>query len=103
VAERDVAVKRVRDAVGVEDLVDHRRVAAGVAVDHRDLARRDAAAQQLQHARGHQLDLGALAAGGEEADRVARVHLLRGPLEQPALDVVERGARLVGVVLVHGR
>ena len=102
VRERHRAVDRERDAVGVEHLLHHRRVARGVAEHHRHLARRGAVAEQREHVRAHQLDLGALAARRVGAHRLARRAPLAGVVvEQAPLEVVERVARLVGVVVGH--
>ena len=91
-------------AVGAEHLLDERRVARRVAEDHGHVAGRGAAAQQLEHARGRQLDLGPRAAGRVEGDRVAGLHRRRRlGLEQAALHLVQGGARAGRVVLVHRR
>ena len=102
VPERQRAIDRVRDAVGAEDLLEQRRVAPGIAEHHRHVARHDAVAQQLEHARGRELHLGSLAAGGVEGDGTAGLHAGGGlVLEQPPLQVVEGGARLARVVVVE--
>ena len=100
--ERQRAIDRVRNAVRAEDLLEQRRVAPGIAEHHRNVARHDAVAQQLEHARGRELHLGSLAAGGVEGDGTAGLHAGGGlVLEQQPLQVVEGGARLTRVVIVE--
>ena len=102
VPERQRAIDRVRDAVGAEDLLEQRRVAPGIAEHHGNVARHHAVAQQLEHARGRELHLGSLAAGGVEGDGTAGLHAGGGlVLEQQPLQVMEGGARLTRVVIVE--
>jgi hypothetical protein len=102
VGERDAAVDRERDAVGVEDLLDDRPVRGRVAEDDGDLAGLRAGAQKREYLGGDQLDLGALAARREQPHGVARIGRRAGDrLEQIALHVVQGGARLGDVELIR--
>jgi hypothetical protein len=102
VAKRQPAVHGVRDAIRAEHLLEQRGVAARLAEHHSHVARLDAVAQQLEHARGGQLHLGALASRRVERDRRAGLGRRRRlVLEQEPLEVVERGARLGRVVIVE--
>ena len=96
--ERRAALVGDRDAVGVEDLGEQlaRRAAAD---EHGDVLRRHAVAQQLQHGRADELGLGALAARLEQAHGAVGRDPRRERLEQPALEVVQRAAGALGVVL----
>ena len=101
VAEAELAVDRVGDSVGAEDLLDQRRVARRLPEHHRHVARLDARPQQLQDPRGRELHLGSLPSGRMERDRSAGVDPRGGiVLEQQPLDVVKGGARLRCVVVV---
>ncbi len=100
VGERHGAVHRVRDPVGAENLLDQRRVPGRVAEDNRHVPGRGAAPQQRDDLGAAQLQLGALAAGRVQRDRLAGVRLLRaGGLEQRALQRVQRLARALVVVI----
>ncbi len=102
VRERHLPVERVRDPVGAEQLLDQRGRARWRAQHDRDLLAGDAVAQQSQQLRGDQLQLGALAAGDEQADGVAGRGLRRLRLEQAALERVQRHARRLVVPVVEG-
>ena len=101
VSERDPPVDRVGDAVGAEHLLEQRGVLARAPKHNGDVAGLDPLAQQLQDARSGQLDLGALAARAVERDRRAGIDGLARLLEQPPLQLVQRGARRLRVVLVN--
>ena len=104
VPEWDRAVERIRDAVRAKDLLDQRGLAGRRAEDDGHVPRLDPLPEQLEHARARELDLGSLATGGVEGDRGAGVHArARLRLEQAALDVVERPARPLGVVVLERR
>jgi hypothetical protein len=103
VPERHRAVDRERDAVGAEDLLEQRRVLLRAPEHDRYVARLDPGAQQLEHARARQLDLGAPARRRVERDRLPRLDPLAPLPEQAPLDVVERGARLGRVMVVQRR
>ena len=102
VAQRHASVQREGDLIGAEDLLEQRGVVAGPAQDNGDVTGLDTGPQQLQQSRSGQFDLGPLAAAHVEADGLAGLHPLpvRLVLEEPALHVVQRGARLRRVVIV---
>ena len=102
--KRQLAVDRIGDAVGAEDLLEQRRVAPRVAEHDSDVAGRDAVAQQLEHRGGRQLRLGALAAGGVERDGGAGVDQSgRLTSNRCRSRWWSAGARLVRVVVVERR
>ena len=99
-AERHATAKRERDLEVREDALDERPGVVGRAHDDRDLLGGHARVEQPPHLRGDQLELGALAAGLHERHRRARLQAgVRAVLEQPALEPVQRRARLGRVVL----
>ena len=104
VAEAELPVDRVRDPIRAEDLLEQRRVTVRLPEYDRHVTGHDSVAEQLEHARGGELDLGTLAAGGVEGDGGAGIDALRRRvLEQAPLQVVQRRARLGRVVVVERR
>jgi hypothetical protein len=101
VAQGGGGVGRPGDPVGVEDPLHKRGGRHGVAEDHRDVPGRHALLEEREHARAHELQLRALAAGLEQEHGATRGDRLGAGLEQAALEVVEGGAR--GVRVVGGR
>ena len=100
VGERQRAVHGVRDPVGAEDLLHQRGVGGRVVQHHRHVARLRARAQEADHLRPAQLELGPLAAGAVQGHGVARVGRLGARrLEQRALQGVQRVARAPVVVV----
>ena len=97
--ERDAAVEADRHAVALEHLAEDLGLAGAAAHEHGDVVGQHAGARQLEHLGGHQLGLGPLAAGLQQPHRAVGPDPAGARLEQPALEMVQRGAGGRRVVL----
>ena len=103
VGQRPPHRHRDRDAGGAEDLGCEPRGAARVSHHDGDLLGIPPLAQQRRDARGDQLELGTLAAALEQLDGRAGGDASRAQLEQRPLEVRERRARMLRVVVLPRR
>src|SRR5262245_5388105 len=95
--EPDAAVERVRNAGRGENGLERRAPAVDRRHDERELLRRRAVAEQLEHVVGHELERAAGAGALEERDRAAeRRRATARRLEEGALEPREGGSGELG-------
>ncbi len=95
-------VHRVRDPVGAEHLLHQRRVAGRVAEHHRHVAGRSTGAQHGDDLGAAQFQLGPLAAGAVQGDRLTGFGPRAPGLKEGPLQGVQRLARALFVVVADG-